>query len=75
MPYVDAILKETMRIHPIVPMALPYKSLEACTYKGESIPTFISSDVFHLTLSVRYRLADPKGTMIHPGGPAVGASI
>lgn len=34
LPYIEAIFKETLRINPIAPLSLPYKSLEAHEYRG-----------------------------------------
>lgn len=34
LPYVNAVLKETLRFHPILPMSLPYKALEDYPYRG-----------------------------------------
>lgn len=34
LPYIDAILKETLRFHPIVPMSIPYMCLEDYPYRG-----------------------------------------
>lgn len=34
LPYVDAILKETLRFHPILPMSVPYEALDDFPYRG-----------------------------------------
>jgi len=51
LPYVDAILKETLRIHPILPMSLPYKALEEYSYRGWIIPkdAIIMANVWAIT--------------------------
>ncbi|GLJ52739.1 hypothetical protein SUGI_1123020 [Cryptomeria japonica] len=36
--YLQAIVKETMRLHPPAPMLMPHKSIEACTVGGYHIP-------------------------------------
>jgi len=37
-PYLEAVLKEVMRWHPIAPIAIPYKTLQDCQYRGWVIP-------------------------------------
>lgn len=34
LPYVEAILKEVLRWHPIAPLGVPYRSLEEYKYRG-----------------------------------------
>ncbi|KZL71681.1 cytochrome p450 oxidoreductase [Colletotrichum tofieldiae] len=38
LPYVDALVKEVLRWHPIGPMGLPHTSSEETTYEGYRIP-------------------------------------
>lgn len=38
LPYIDAIVKETMRLHPVAPMLVPRQSREDATYNGYEIP-------------------------------------
>ena len=38
LPYIDAILKETTRWHPVVPLGIPHKSFEDDVYDGYHIP-------------------------------------
>ncbi|TKW51450.1 O-methylsterigmatocystin oxidoreductase [Colletotrichum tanaceti] len=38
LPYVDALAKEILRWHPIVPMGVPHSNSEDATYRGYRIP-------------------------------------
>ncbi|XP_047327648.1 trimethyltridecatetraene synthase-like [Impatiens glandulifera] len=38
LPYIDAITKETMRMHPVVPMLVPRKCMGDCKVAGYDIP-------------------------------------
>ncbi|XP_047329076.1 trimethyltridecatetraene synthase-like [Impatiens glandulifera] len=38
LPYIDAITKETMRMHPVAPMLVPRETLEDCMVAGYDIP-------------------------------------
>ncbi|KAM2653954.1 hypothetical protein EV2_025521 [Malus domestica] len=38
LPYVDAIAKETMRLHPVAPMLVPRQTREDCQVAGYDIP-------------------------------------
>ena len=38
LPYVDAVMKEVLRWHPIVPMAQPHSSVKDDIYEGYFIP-------------------------------------
>lgn len=38
LPYLEAIMKETHRWHPIIPMGIPHASTEEDTYRGYRIP-------------------------------------
>ncbi|KAJ4755201.1 Cytochrome P450 superfamily protein [Rhynchospora pubera] len=38
LPYIDAIVKETMRLHPVAPMLVPRQSREDAVFNGYDIP-------------------------------------
>jgi hypothetical protein len=38
LPYVQAMLKEVLRWHPVAPLAIPHKVVESDTYEGYYIP-------------------------------------
>ncbi|KAF7817541.1 cytochrome P450 CYP82D47-like [Senna tora] len=55
LPYLQAILKETMRLYPAAPLAVPHESMEDCTIGGYHIP---SGTRLFVNLSKLHR--DPK---------------
>ena len=38
LPYLNAVLQETLRWHPVLPIAIPHKTTEDDTYNGYHIP-------------------------------------
>lgn len=38
LPYVDAVVKETLRWHPVAPMGIPHMSVKDDMYEGHLIP-------------------------------------
>ncbi|KAH7913777.1 cytochrome P450 [Hygrophoropsis aurantiaca] len=38
LPYIDAVLRETLRWHPVLPLAIPHAAIESDTYQGYHIP-------------------------------------
>ena len=38
LPYVDAVVKEALRWHPVAPMGIPHMTTEDDTYQGYYIP-------------------------------------
>ncbi|KAI0813661.1 putative cytochrome P450 oxidoreductase OrdA-like protein [Xylaria sp. FL0064] len=51
LPYVDAIVKETLRWHPVAPMGLPHQSTEDDICEGYFIPkgSMLFANVWHFT--------------------------
>jgi flavonoid 3'-monooxygenase len=39
LPYLQAILKETFRIHPPGPLMTPHRSIQPCQVEGYNLPT------------------------------------
>jgi cytochrome P450 len=39
LPYLQAILKETFRIHPLAPFMAPHRSIQPCQVEGYNLPT------------------------------------
>ena len=38
LPYVNALLKETIRWHPVLPLGIPHKTIKEDVYNGYYIP-------------------------------------
>ena len=53
LPYVDAIVKEVLRWHPIGPMGLPHTSTEDDTYEGYFIPkgALLMANIWFVSIS------------------------
>ncbi|GAP92623.2 putative cytochrome P450 oxidoreductase [Rosellinia necatrix] len=51
LPYIDAIVKETFRWNPLVPMGLPHESTEDDVCEGYSIPkgSMVFANIWHFT--------------------------
>jgi len=50
LPYVEAILKETLRWQPVAPMSVPYRSSEDFVYEGYFIPkdSIVTANSWHI---------------------------
>ncbi|KAI1172680.1 cytochrome P450 [Nemania sp. FL0916] len=51
LPYIDAIVKETLRWHPIAPMGIPHQNTEDDVYEGYLIPkgSMLFANIWHFT--------------------------
>jgi cytochrome P450 len=38
LPYIEAVVKETLRWHPVAPMGIPHMSIDDDMYEGYHIP-------------------------------------
>jgi len=65
LPYVEAILKETLRWQPAVPASLPYRSSEDVVYEGYLIPknTVVTTNSWGIT---RDESLYPNADAFHP---------
>lgn len=48
LPYIEAVVKETLRWHPVAPMGIPHMSIEDDMYEGYHIPkgSFIMPNIW-----------------------------
>ncbi|KAI0466898.1 cytochrome P450 [Xylaria cf. heliscus] len=51
LPYIDAVVKETLRWHPVAPMGLPHENTEDDVYNGYLIPegSMLFANIWHFT--------------------------
>ena len=54
LPYVDAIVKEVLRWHPVGPMGLPHSTTEDDTYEGYHIPkgSLVIANIWCVVLNI-----------------------
>lgn len=65
LPYVDAVVKEILRWHPVAPMGLPHMSVEDDMWEGYFIPkgSLLMSNIWR----VDERISDDYGTNASTG--------
>ena len=52
LPYIDAVVKETLRWHPVAPMGIPHMSVDDDMYEGYYIPkgSLIMPNIWYVSL-------------------------
>src|ERR1700753_1213087 len=65
LPYIDAIYKETLRCHPVIPLGIPHSPIIDDEYEGMRIPkgSIVLANAWYVPshLQVLVRLQAPRG--------------